>query len=131
VTFYAIERKKKRILLVDDERDIVSVMKTGLENRGYFVDGYTGPQTALENFKPNFYDHVILDIRMPDMNGFDLARQIWAKDPNANVCFLSAFEIYADESDKVFKDFNTRCFMKKPITASNLVEHLEKHQARA
>jgi DNA-binding response OmpR family regulator len=118
-------------LLVDDERDIVSVIKTNLEKRGYFVDGYASPQNALENFKPNFYDRVILDIRMPVINGFDLARQIWAKDPKANVCFLSAFEIYPDESDKVFKDFNTKCFVKKPITASELVEHLEKHSLPA
>jgi DNA-binding response OmpR family regulator len=98
---------------------------------GFSVDAYDNPQTALKNFEPSAYDQIILDIRMPGMNGFDLARQLWAKDPNAQVCFLSAFEIFADEADKVFKDFNTRCFVKKPITASDLLEHIKIHLARA
>jgi DNA-binding response OmpR family regulator len=98
---------------------------------GFSVDAYDNPQTALENFEPSAYDQIILDIRMPGMNGFDLARQLWVKDPKAQICFLSAFEIFPDEADKVFKDFNTRCFVKKPITASDLLQHIKIHLARA
>ena len=105
-------------------------MKMGLEMEGSYVDAYNSPQAAIENFKSDFYDQIVLDIRMPGMNGFDLARQIWVQDPKAQICFLSAFEIYSDEADKVFKGLNTRCFVKKPITANDLVNHLKVHMAR-
>jgi two-component system, NtrC family, nitrogen regulation response regulator GlnG len=64
--------KKLRILLVDDEPDVVEVFGRGLKLKGIQVDVYTSPQEALESFKPNTYDLAILDIRMPDMTGFQL-----------------------------------------------------------
>lgn len=119
------------MLLVDDESDIVSILKTGLELHGYSVDGYESPTRALAEYRPGHYDFHILDIRMPGINCFDLARQIWAQDPKAQVCFLSAFEIYEDEARKVFKDLNTKCFIKKPVTALQLAEHLQIHSSLA
>ena len=120
-----------RILLVDDEQDISKVLKRGLEGQGFTVDAYDDPVKALAEYKPNYYDCNILDIRMPGMSGFDLARAIWLKQPNAQVCFLSAFEIYQNEADKVFKDFNTRCFVKKPVAVKALAEHVKSHMIAA
>jgi DNA-binding response OmpR family regulator len=114
-------------MLVDDEQDITTIMKKALELHDISVDAYSDPARALSEFKPNYYHFHVLDIRMPGMSGFDLARHIWHQDPNAKVCFLSAFEIYEAEANKVFKDFNTRCFIKKPVTASMLVEHFKAH----
>jgi DNA-binding response OmpR family regulator len=116
---------KARILLVDDERDITSILAQGLELHGFKIDSYNDAKTVLDNFRPEQYDQIILDIRMPGMNGFDLARQIWQVDPAAQICFLSAFEIFEDEASKVFRDFNTKCFIKKPITTKNLADHIE------
>ena len=120
-----------KILFVDDETDIVEVLKRGLEMNGYTVETYTKPEHALENYKPNYYDRIFLDIRMPGMNGFDLAHAIWRQDSDAKICFFSAFEIYEDEANKVFKDMNTKCFLKKPITTQGMIDHIEKHVINA
>jgi two-component system C4-dicarboxylate transport response regulator DctD len=116
-------------LLVDDEHDITYAAKKGLELQNFDVTAYNDPHEVIENYEEKSYDFHVFDIRMPGMSGFDLARQIWQKDPDAQVCFLSAFEIYQDEANKVFKNLNTTCFIKKPVTAKQLVEHLQMHMA--
>lgn len=122
-------KASNRILLVDDEQDITTVLKEGLERNGFEVAAYNDPLRAIEQYRPNYYDHHILDIRMPGMSGFDLARQIWLNDSDAQVCFLSSFEIYEEEARRVFKDLNSTCFIKKPMTISALVSHLQIHAA--
>jgi DNA-binding response OmpR family regulator len=122
---------KAKILLVDDEHDITSVLKKSLEMHGYSVDAFNEPERALADFKPSFYDALLLDIRMPGMSGFELARALWQKDPNAQICFMTAFEIYQVEAKKVFKDFKTHCFITKPMSPKSLVEHIEKHLLNA
>jgi DNA-binding response OmpR family regulator len=116
-----------KVLLVDDESDMTTVMKRGLEDNGFSVDVYNDPEKAAEEYKPNSFDIHVFDIRMPRMAGFDLAHKIWGKNPNAQVCFLSSFEIHEDEARKVFKDFRTTCFIKKPMTVSALANHLTLH----
>ncbi|MGG7378428.1 response regulator transcription factor, partial [Escherichia coli] len=61
--------KKGRILLVDDEPDIAYLVKVGLERNGFRVDGYTDPILALQNFKSGLYQLLVLDIKMPKMDG--------------------------------------------------------------
>lgn len=68
----------KRILLVDDEADVISLFKMILEMNGFEVDSYTDPLEALSNFKANSYDLALLDIRMPNLNGFELYKKIKA-----------------------------------------------------
>ena len=116
-----------KIFLVDDEKDITIVLRKGLEAAGFAVDDYNDPAEALVNHRSNYYDFHILDIRMPGTNGFQLARAIWQHDPNAQICFLSSFEIFEDEARKVFKNLSTPCFVKKPITPRALAEHLRGH----
>jgi len=118
---------KLKILLVDDEPDIVSTLKKGLERAGFDIDAHTDPRIALSNYKAGRYDAIILDVRMWVMNGFELAKQIWIRDEKARICFLSAFEIYESEARMVFRDFKTHCFIKKPITATDLIAHIESH----
>ena len=91
-----------RILLVDDEADIVHVLKRGLEIKGFEVDAFASSQEASDSFKPNLYDLAILDIRMPRLNGFALYRQMEKIDPSLMACFLSAFEIHLEEFEKIF-----------------------------
>jgi len=121
----------KRLMLVDDEPDIIKVMKSGLEANGFVVDAFTDPKQALEHFKPNYYTRVITDIRMPSMTGFELARELWAKDENTDICFLSSFEIYADEARKVMPSLRSECFVKKPIAPSALAQHIKAHEQLA
>lgn len=124
--------EQPRILLVDDEPDITAVLKTGLERlHGYSVDAFNDPDQALSQFKPTHYHAILLDIRMPNMTGFELARAMWERDPVARVCFMTAFEIYQQEAQKVFRDFKQHCFIKKPMSAKALAEHIEEHLLKA
>ena len=68
--------KKKRISLVDDEHDIALAFKISLENNGFTVDAFNDPEEALSNFKAGLYDLLLIDIKMPKMNGFELYREI-------------------------------------------------------
>jgi DNA-binding response OmpR family regulator len=63
-------------LVVDDELDICLMLKVVLENNGFIVDYYCNPVLALDEFKSNFYDLIIIDIQMQDINGFQLYREI-------------------------------------------------------
>lgn len=120
---------RTRILVVDDEPDIILVIKAGLERAGYEVDAFTDPAKALKNFKPNYYHRIITDIRMPSISGFELARRINAIDGGAHVCFLSAFEIHEDEARKVMPHLKSYCFVTKPVTATVLAKHIAAHSA--
>jgi CheY-like chemotaxis protein len=117
--------------VVDDEADIVATFSHALEYHSFSVTGFTDPNRALSDFKLGFYDMIILDVRMPRLNGFELARALWQIDGKAPICLMTAFEIYEDEAKKIFKDFKTHCFLKKPMTTKALIEHIEKHLLKA
>jgi DNA-binding response OmpR family regulator len=86
------------------------------------VDVYTSSQEALQSFKPNTYDLAILDIRMPDMTGFQLYREMKVCDPSIITCFLSAFEIQADEFKSVFPSMDgVKAIIKKPLSINELL----------
>jgi|SRR5579884_889834 DNA-binding response OmpR family regulator len=114
----------KRVAIVDDEADITTVLKRGLEQHGFEVDAYNDPQMTLEYFKPNYYDLMIIDIRMPKLNGFDLYREIRKKDSNVKVCFLTAFEIYYEEFRKMFPTIDVKAFVRKPVSISALIKQV-------
>ena len=116
--------EKQRILVVDDEPDIASSIKRGLERNGFQVDAFTDPENALSEFKPGIYDLLLIDIRMPKLNGFELYREIKKKNDRAKICFFTAFEVYYDEFKKVFPTLDVKCFIRKPITISDLVVHI-------
>jgi two-component system, OmpR family, response regulator ChvI len=83
-----------RILLVDDEPDVTLALKQGLEENGFSVDAFNDPRVALSKFKPAFYDLLLLDIKMADLNGVQLYQEVKKKDKNAKVCFITAYEVY-------------------------------------
>jgi len=111
---------KGRILIVDDEPDITSIIKRGLGAAGYAVDAYNDPEEALANYKSGYYDMLIFDIRMPGMNGFQLYREIRKKDDKAKICFMTAFEVYRKEFEKTFPSYDVKCFLTKPVSIRDL-----------
>jgi two-component system response regulator ChvI len=116
-----------RILVVDDEPDLTQVSKLALEYHGFKVDSFTDPQEALSKYKPGLYDLVILDIKMPKMDGFELYHEIKKKDNNANVCFLTASELYYEEfRKKEYCALNRNLFIRKPIENEELVKQITK-----
>jgi DNA-binding response OmpR family regulator len=113
---------KKKILLVDDELDLTFVFKEGLEHAGLSVDAFNKSSEVLKVFKPHFYDLVILDIAMPDMNGFDLYRELKKLDPEVKTCFLTATEKYhKDFREAELRDLSQDLFIEKPISIKDLV----------
>lgn len=115
-----------RIFLVDDEADIAKVLKMGLGKEGYQVDAFSDPMEALAHFKPDYYDVLLLDIRMGPPNGFELSRQLLERDSKPKVCFMTAFEIDPSESKLVFPSLKVDGFMKKPIAINELVKLIER-----
>jgi DNA-binding NtrC family response regulator len=118
-------RPLRRILLVDDEVDVISVFKMILEMNGYEVDAYTDPTSALDDFKPNFYGLLLLDIRMPTINGFELYRKMRSIDDKVSVCFITAFEDYREEFKESFPMLDEfKYFIRKPKAIEDLVNHV-------
>ena len=116
-----------RILFVDDEPDVTFAIKTGLEEHSkeqFIVDIYNDPQEALSNYKPGIYDLLLIDVKMPKMNGFELYREIEKIDDKAKVCFITAFEVYYNSLRELFPTTEVECFIKKPITTEDLVERI-------
>jgi DNA-binding response OmpR family regulator len=118
-------KQQYRILLVDDEADILHVLKRGLEINGFQVEGYSSPQEVLVSFKPSTYDLAILDIRMPGLSGFQLYREIRKIDPTITACFLSAFEVHPNEFKIVFPSMmEVKAIIKKPVSINHLLREI-------
>jgi two-component system, OmpR family, response regulator ChvI len=110
---------------VDDDADIISTFKMILEMNGFEVDAYTNPLSALSDFKPNEFGLLILDVRMPDMNGFELYRKIKSIDSGVEVCFITAFEDYREEFKESFPMLDeAKYFIRKPKAIQDLVNHV-------
>ena len=121
------EERRLRILAVDDEPDLTMLCRMSLEHYGFEVDTFNDPQEALSKFKPGSYDLVILDIKMPKMDGFELYHKIKKKDNNANICFLTASELYYEEfRKKEYYALDKSMFIRKPIDNEELVKEVNK-----
>src|ERR671910_1457950 len=117
--------RTRRILVVDDDADVISTFKMILEMNGVEVDAYTNPTLALSNFKPNSYGLLLLDIRMPVMNGFELFRKMKSIDSRVEVCFITAFEDYREEFKESFPMLDeAKYFIRKPKAIQDLVNHV-------
>src|ERR671921_1247656 len=116
-----------RIFIVDDESDTCLALERILEENGFKVDKFTDPFLALKNFKADFYGMLILDIKMPKMNGFELYKQIKRIDTKVKTMFLTAmtelqeYEVFRKE---VFPKLGERHFVSKPIENEDLVKRV-------
>ncbi len=133
-----------RILLVDDDHDILLTFKEGLEEEQddvdkskIFVDGvkkiqvdtFADPKEALSSFKAGVYDLLLLDIRMRDMNGFELYEELKKIDDKPKVCFITAYELYYEALKKDFPKLDVGCFIKKPISIEDLATRISEELA--
>ena len=114
-----------KILIVDDDPDIILSFKNGLKSNGFEVDSFNDPFLALKNFKANFYDLLLIDIRMPDMTGFEFYQEINKIDNKAKVCFITVFEVYYRALLEEFADLERKCFIQKPISIDELVKRIK------
>jgi two-component system, cell cycle response regulator CpdR len=90
---------RKKIMVVDDEYDIVHVVRRYLEKWGFTVDTFTDPLYALERFKksPDTYSLALLDIRMPEISGIALAAMMQKVRPSLKIVIMTAYEIVAED----------------------------------
>jgi DNA-binding response OmpR family regulator len=120
-----LKQEHPRIFLVDDEADVIHVLKRGLEVKGFQIDAYSSPQKALDSFKPSKYDLAILDIRMPGLSGFQLYREMKKIDPTITACFLSAFEVHPNELKIMFPSMmEVKTIIKKPVSIDHLLREI-------
>ena len=112
----------RRILVVDDDSDVCLALERILDEHGFTVDSYMNPLLALQKFKADLYGLVILDIKMPELNGFVLYREIKSLDKKVKVCFLTAGEMYYGVYSDIFSSIPANYFMRKPIDNEELMK---------
>jgi len=112
---------------VDDEPDVNLTLKVSLEDKGFKVDAFDDALLALDNFKAGVYGLLILDIKMPEMNGFELYREIKKIDNKVKVCFLTALnELHDYEAfrKEAFPKVGERYFIQKPIENEEMIKRV-------
>ena len=122
----------RRILIVDDDPDITFTFKKGLEaeneknNKAFFkVYTHNNPLSALSEFKPDFYDLILIDINMPKMDGIELSNKILELDANVKICLVTAGESNIEVLRELYPTRSMGCFITKPITIENLVRRVK------
>jgi DNA-binding response OmpR family regulator len=125
----------KRILILDKDPDTTFTFKRAFEeaNRiagdnskvSFQVNTYNDPLVALSEFKPNFYDLMLIDIEMPKMNGFDFCVKAMEIDVNPRVCFMSSGIINQGALREQHSSLSIGCFIEKPVTIENLIRRVK------
>ena len=124
------KNRKKKILFVDDEPDLTFLFKKGLEYAGFSVDAFNNSADALKAFTPRFYDLVMLDVVMPEMDGFELLKELKRLDPDVKVCFLTASEKYHEDFRREeYRTLSKDLFIQKPLSIKDLISEIHKRIA--
>jgi len=119
------KKNNTKILIVDDEDDITLSFKRILEIHGFEVDVFNDSMLALSKFKVNYYDIALLDIKMPNIDGFDLYKKIKEMDKNIKICFLTASEAYYQQfREKDYHELSRDLFIQKPIELEELLKRI-------
>lgn len=148
------------VLIVDDEPDTTFTYRSVLEGAGFKVDVFNDPLAALSRLKETYssyppdtttmpdattttiatttnatstkkpYDLMLLDIKMPKMNGFELYREIKEiikeeKEEHVKICFITAHELYYEQLKQEFPKIDVGCYIKKPIDANDLIKRVK------
>lgn len=119
-------KTSSRLMAVDDESDITFMLKLILEQCSFFIDVFNDPKVALINFKANYYDLLLIDVKMPQMNGFQLYQEIANIDTKVKVCFFTAYEESYQALSKQFPNLKASCLISKPISILNLIKKIDK-----
>jgi DNA-binding NtrC family response regulator len=115
-----------KLLIVDDDSDIVQVLKLGLQKNRFLVDAFTNPEEALQSFKSNAeaYYLVLSDVRMPGLSGIQLAKKVKEASPSVKVILMTSFEVRDNEFSKVFPSTHVDGFVQKPIGIKDLTKKI-------
>ena len=117
-------KSRSRILIVDDDPDITVTFNLGLAKKGFAVTVFNDPLKALSEFRAGVYDLILLDVKMPKMNGFELSREIEKIDDIPKVCYITSFVVYYESLKEIFPAAKVCCFIKKPIEIDRLANKI-------
>ena len=122
-----IKRKfEGKLFLIDNDPDIVYVLKHGLQKNGFLVDAFTNPEEALRSFVSNPHDLclVVSDVPMPGLSRIQIARKVKQINPDIKVVLMTTFEIKDNEFSKVFPSTQVDGFVQKPISIADLTSKI-------
>ena len=120
---------RARILLVDDDKDTLQTFKIWLELNDFDVYTYSNPLNALSEFRRDYFDLILLDIRMPEMTGFELYQEIVNIDPDIRICFITSFELYYTNLKEIYPILKNYRFLQKPVSMKKLLALVSQHLA--
>ncbi|HEX2406077.1 MAG TPA: response regulator [Nitrososphaeraceae archaeon] len=116
--------KNKRIMIIDDDVDITNLFSIFLEYNGYSVDAYTNPMEAINNLRKNSHDLIILDLKMPNMDGMTLYNKVKEIDSNVMICFTTADLNYIKQLQKGIIDIE-KIVLDKPVLLKDLKNKID------
>ena len=114
---------KKKILLVDDDKEFVNLFTSIIESEGYIVEVAFSGQQALDKFKKSAFDLLILDIKLPDMNGDKVAKKVRDKDKNIVIIIITGFPELQDSITAL--DIGIHDILLKPISSSEILRSIK------
>ena len=122
----------KRILVIDDEKDILLIIKRTLEKWGYVVDTFYRPEEALGHFQKNIhaYDLILCDIRMPGMSGFEFATLVRQLNMNVKLILMTAFEVDSTTLREALPTVKIDDLLKKPFVITEICKIVDRHLAK-
>jgi two-component system, OmpR family, response regulator ChvI len=122
-------KSNDKILIIDDEPDIAFTYKSILNEEGYNVDAFTNPRQALRHcskLDPLYYKLILLDIRMPNVNGFQIYYKFKALNPNIKILFVTALDVIGDELASMLPGFSSeRDLIKKPLNSDQYINKIK------
>jgi CheY-like chemotaxis protein len=119
------QHKRRKIFLVDDEPDHSLLYQMILEDAGYECTSHTDPLKAMEEFRAGYYDLIVLDIKMPALNGFELGKKIREQDNAARIIFITASEIFYEEfRNRHYSELSDIYYIQKPVENEELLKRV-------
>jgi DNA-binding response OmpR family regulator len=117
------QKREKRVLIVDDESDTCIAYQIVLQDADYECVSYTDSIKAMQEFRTNYYDLILLDIKMPILNGFELCKKIIELDKTVQVIFITASEEYHKNiKDQPYPELTNTKYVQKPIENQELIK---------
>ncbi|HET8856886.1 MAG TPA: response regulator [Nitrososphaeraceae archaeon] len=113
-----------KIMIIDDDPDINNLFKIYLEHDGFQVDSYTNPKDALYYFKKGKYDLVLLDLKMPQIDGIGMFQALKKRDDEVSICLITANTSYLEQLKEKIPKIE-KYLIYKPILLKNLKEKVE------
>jgi DNA-binding response OmpR family regulator len=112
--------KQPRILVVDDDKNILEVISTGLEDEGYAVDTAENGNRAIEKADMNFYNLALIDIRLPDMEGTELVTRMKEARPEIVAIILTGYPTLQNAVEAL--NNGTDAYLLKPVHMKDILE---------